>query len=242
MEKRAAMKKYFQRFPKWAVWMIVLGLPLLAAFGLGVLFIALGIWGLISYSRKPSDAQMDAWIEEDLKGLESHGLGKTGTDASDLVGEPVSVTGFRFWDLPNDTFMGFRKGKDNVQRFTPLEVVVINFTANQLLAYKAALDLTTGNPLNESTDEYFYRDVVSVSTKTENITVTLPGVSIPVQAKSAETFTLTTSGGTQVQVKLSDPDVIKAMGGGTIPKTRTERAIQTVRKMLREKKGSAAPA
>jgi hypothetical protein len=180
---------------------------------------------------------MDAWIDGDLKKLQVQGLSKTGTDPTDLVGEPVSVTGLRFWDLPNRTFMGFRKGNDGVLRFTPVEVIAINFTAHQLLVYKCALDLTTGNALNESTDEYFYRDVVSVSTKTENMSIALPGIAEPVQAKSAETFTLTTSGGTYVDVKLSDPDVIKAMGGGTIPKTRVEKAIQTVRKMLREKKG-----
>jgi hypothetical protein len=38
---------------------------------------------------------------------------------------------------------------------------------------------------------------------------------------------------------LRDPALIQKMGGGEIPTTTAERAIQTIRKMLREKKGAA---
>ena len=89
--------------------------------------------------------------------------------------------------------------------------------------------------LNESTDEYFYKDVVSVSTKTKSKSVEIEGTGA-VQLDSAETFELTTSGGTSVEVTLKDPSLIKMMGAGDIPTTRAEKAIQTVRKMLREKK------
>ena len=43
----------------------------------------------------------------------------------------------------------------------------MNFGQHQLLVYTCTIDITTGNTLHESADEYFYRDVVSVSTKTE---------------------------------------------------------------------------
>jgi hypothetical protein len=51
---------------------------------------------------------------------------------------------------------------------------------------------------------------------------------------------LTTSGGTHIDVVLRAPELIKQMGGGDIPTTRAEKAIQTVRKMLREKKSVPA--
>jgi len=103
------------------------------------------------------------------------------------------------------------------------------------LAYTCVLDFTTGKALNESTDEYFYKDVVSVSTKSESRTVNIPKLGT-LQLNTAETFTLTTSGGTSLSVLLRDPTLIEKMGGGEIPTTRAEKAIQTVRKMLREKK------
>ena len=138
--------------------------------------------------------------------------------------------------------MAFRTGKDKTFRFTPVDVTIVNFTQNQALGLSAAaLDLATGNALSERTDEYFYRDVVSVSTVTESANVRVSAKQV-VQAKAAETFKLTTSGGTSVKVTLSDPEFIKTVGGGgSIPKTRSDKAIQTVRKMLREKRGMRFP-
>jgi hypothetical protein len=186
---------------------------------------------------------MDAWIEEDIQKLHPQALNKSGTDPSVLVSEAVDVTGFVsdvVW--PQGTFVGYRTGKDKVFRHTPLDVTIVNFTQDQLLVFQCALDLTTGNALSEKTDEYFYRDVVSVSTVTESANIRVSADEV-VQAKAAETFKLTTSGGTYVKVTLNDLEFIKKMGGtGTIPKARSDKAIQTVRKMLREKKTSGVTA
>jgi len=254
-DKRSQIKKYFAKFPKWAVWSIVIGLPFLAAYGLGLIPIAIGIWGLVSHYQKPTDAEMDAWIQEDLKDLQARALSKTGLDRSELIGEPVMVYGPRFWKI-GGAEVGIKKGKDGVVRFIPLGVTVINFTPIQLVAYQCALDLTTSNPLSESTDEYFYRDVVSVSTQSKTMTwdkgvlgaKLAEGPLAPLmtagklQFNAAETFSLTTSGGTSIEVVLSDPTLIEKAGGGSIPTDMAEKAVQTVRKMLREKKAAAATA
>ena len=105
----------------------------------------------------------------------------------------------------------------------------------QIISYQCCLDLLTGNYLNESTDEYFYKDVVSIATKTESKTYSSDKFG-DVQLNAAETFVLTTSGGTSIEMVLRDPKLIEMMGGGNIPTTEAERAIQVVRKMLREKK------
>src|SRR3989442_14852515 len=252
-EKRSQIKKYFKKFPKWAVWMIVIGLPLIAAYGLGLIPIAIGIWGLVHYYQKPTDEQMDAWIQEDLKDLQARALAKTGIDQSELIGEPVMVYGPRFWNI-GGAEVGIRKGKDGVVRFMPLGVTVINFTPNQLVAYQCALDLTTGNPFSERTDEYFYRDVVSVSTQSESLT--LEGIDSKLskgplaalmvggklQLNAAEIFKLTTSGATSIKVFLRDPKLVERVGGGSIPTDTADKAGQTVRKMLREKKAISATA
>ncbi len=249
-DERSQIKKYFKKFPKWAVWMIIIGLPLLAAKFLGVIPIGLGIWGIVSYFQKPSDEQMDAWIQEDLKNLQTRALAKTGLDPSELVAEAVMVYGPRFWDI-GGAEVGIKKGKDGIVRFMPIGVTVINFTAHQLTAYQFALDLTTGNPLSERTDEYFYRDVVSVSTQSKtkswdkaeigtnalSVRQLLPLMSGgKLQFNAAELFTLTTSGGTSIEVVLRDPKLIESAGGGSIPTDMADKAVQTVRKMLREKK------
>jgi hypothetical protein len=242
-EKRAAIKKYFQPFPKWPIWFVVIGCLLFLAgtqvsnsvLVVGLIIIGLGALGIwMAVGKKPSDKEMDRYIEEDLETAKNKSLIKTSMDESELVGESVVVTGPRLWNTGGATIL-FKKGKDNRIRFTPINISVLHMTQNQIVSYQACLDLTTSNLLNESTDEYFYRDVVSVSTKTESRTFSSEKFGT-VQLNSAETFVLTTSGGTSVEAVLSDPKLIELMGGGEIPTTNAERAIQVVRKMLREKK------
>lgn len=250
MDKREQIKKYFKPFPKSAVWMIILGVPLTAAFGLGIILIILGVWRILSWRRRPSDRQVDEWIEDDLRGLEKRALERTGLDESELVSETVLLTGLRFWNI-GGAEVGIQKGRDDVIRFTPLGVTVLNFTEHQLVAFQCALDLMTGNPLSESTDEYFYRDVVSLSMKTESMTwdkamLSSAGLSKTplsdlmkhgkLQFNAANLVELTTSGGTSIEVVLDDPTLIESVGGGKIPTERADKAIQAVRKMLREKK------
>jgi hypothetical protein len=260
-DKASQIKKYFAPFPKWAIVVIIIGVLFLASQNaagifIGLAVIGLGIWGIYSWSQRPSDHQMDTWTKEGLKKLHERALEKMGLDQSELISEPVAVYGPRFWNIAGAE-VGVKKGKDGVVRFIPLGVTIINFTQNQLVAYQCALDLTTGHPLHESTDEYFYRDVVSVSTQSKSVTwdrVVLNTKAISkgplaklvvggkLQFNAAEMFVLTTSGGTSIEVVLRDPKLIESAGGGSIPTDMADKAVQTVRKMLREKKASSAQA
>lgn len=232
--KREAIKKYFKPFPTWTVWMIVIGLLLLMAHWAWILLVGIGIWGIYAWSGRPSDQEMDKYIEEDLSHAKKKSLQKLSMDESQLVGESVVVTGPRLWNTGGADIL-HKKGGDNTLRFTPINISVLNMTQHQIVSYQCCLDLTTGNYLNESTDEYFYKDVVSVATKTESKTYTLDKGGT-IQLNAAEVFALTTSGGTSVEIVLRDPKLIEMMGGGNIPTTEADKAIQVVRKMLREKK------
>jgi hypothetical protein len=242
---RASIEKYFMsKFPKWAIFLIVIGVIMLAGPVvvklIGLVLVAGGGFAIYNATQVASDADIDQWTQEDLNKLNKRSLDKMGIDASELVGEAVMITGPRLDKLGPAKF-GYRKGKDSVLRFTPVDSTLINFTPNQLLVYSCALDLITGNSVNEATDEYFYRDVVSVQTKSETVSINLPGLGPEFQGKQvngAEIFQLTTSGGTGARVVLREASLIQKMGGGEIPTTTAERAIQTIRKMLREKKGA----
>lgn len=244
---RASIEKYFtSKFPKWAIFLIIIGVLMLlgpvAAKVVGLLLVVAGGFAIYNSSKIASDAEIEQWTQEDLKKLNQRSLEKMGIDASEMVAEGVIITGPRLSNLGPAKF-GYRKGKDNILRFTPINSTIINFTQNQLLVYRCALDLISGNPVNEATDEYFYRDVVSVQTSSETVSVSLPGKQFQgLQLNAAETFKLTTSGGTSVSMALRDPSLIQKMGGGEIPTTTAERAIQTIRKMLREKKGAVVGA
>ncbi|MDX1905492.1 MAG: hypothetical protein SF053_00550 [Bacteroidia bacterium] len=206
-------------------------------------------------ASRPGDEQVDNWIQEDLNQLWVRALIKTHLDESATVRNPVMIIGPRLINTGGAPF-GVRKGKDNYIRYMPIGATIINFTQHQLVIYQCALDLTTSNPLAESTHEFFYRDIVSLETITESRTETsysfteqllaeIPLLKNLAQGKveqynSAETFILTTSGGTNVKVALSEKILVESVGGGTIPTHVSEQSIRAVRKMLREKKSGDA--
>lgn len=243
---RSAIVNYFKPFPTWAVVMIVIGVPLLFAKGFGLIFIAIGVIGIVLYSKgRPTDQQMDAWFEEEIKVLNERALKKIGVDAADCVAPAEAIYGPRVQNTGGAVVL-MRNGGDNMIRYTPVDFTVLNFGQDQLLCYQCSYDRTTGNPLAESTDEYFYRDVVSVSTKSETMQIQfstgLKGKQESVQLKTAESFVLTTSGGTAIHVFLKDEALLqlKATKGGQLPSTHSEKTIQSIRRMLRDKKGSGA--
>jgi hypothetical protein len=120
----------------------------------------------------------------------------------------------------------------------PVRFAVLGFAEHQLLAYMGVLDMITGNVLSEETEEFFYRDVVSVSTKTDSISYTYKGETR--QYNDTQTFVLTTSGATSIRVPLYSPSLAGILGGGEMPTTQADAAVAAVRAMLRQKK--AVPA
>ncbi|MEZ4773717.1 MAG: hypothetical protein R3D00_11090 [Bacteroidia bacterium] len=204
-------------------------------------------------ASRPSDEQYDSWVNEDLNQLWDRAMIKTNLDRSDCIRQPVMITGPRLFNI-GGAHVGVRKGKDDFIRFIPIGVTIINFTAHQLVIYQCAFDPTTSNSLAESTHEYFYQDIVSLETITESRTeksytfseqvlLEIPLLKGLAQGKveqynDAETFILTTSGGTNIRVALSERILAESVGGGSIPTHLSEQSIRAVRKMLREKKSN----
>jgi hypothetical protein len=129
------------------------------------------------------------------------------------------------------------------------------------VAYSCVLDLVTGSWTGESTDEFFYNDIASMSTKTEGLSsdrkswrllavplvavIRLIGVFVPMvktlfpsllaQFSSAEVFWLTSRSGESIKIFMRAPGLAQELSG-TIPTEKAETAIAAVRTMLRDKK------
>jgi hypothetical protein len=251
------IKTYFAPFPTPA--MLMAGGSIAAmcwwgasfAFGLWFFALAASAWPIVAWSRRPSDHEMDGWTDEIMTDLIPRSLEKSDLDPSETIRDPVSIVSPRLRDR-GGAFFGLTRGRDRQIRYTPIHATVINFTQHQIVIYQCALDLTTGKPLNEGVDEYFYHDVVSVATQSQSWTFTkeelghellsrCPGIKRAMtddslQLNSAETFVLTTSGATSVRVVLKDPQLIACLGGGELTTEGADQATKAVRKMLREKK------
>lgn len=236
--KRNMVRKYFAPFPTWALYALGFGILLLLIGGgasvLGILIAAIGGYGIYSdIQGRPSDQEIDKFLEDDFQQLNDKSLKKLGLDKSELVGETVTVPGPIVWPVGGISIgdIVYKKGNDGLARFGVYGFTCINFTDKLMGAYQCTFNFLKNVALNERTDEYFYKDVVSVSTKEESTTYALPNGEKLVHA---EKFALTVSSGDRVEVILRDPAIEKLTG--QIPTTRAEKAIQTIRTMLKEKK------
>jgi hypothetical protein len=262
-QARRQIGAYFAGFPHLLIGIMAVGVVILFAargplgysIGLGAILASGAVVVLWSKSQ-PSDEQMDLWLREDLEALKPRALAKANLLKEDTVRDSVVVIGFRYQNIGGAS-LGFRRGRDQRARFTPVDTTIINFTEHQLVIYQCVLDRTTGKPLNEGVDEYFYNDVVSVSTQSQAMTVELSevdrrlhsklselkesAVNGKLQVNGAEMFILATAGGTFVRVVLNDPIIIRGLGEGALPSEFADEAVQAVRKMLREKKAGSLP-
>jgi len=236
MSNKEQVKKYFDESEYWPFYLILIGIAALFAkyVMFGISLIVFGGAAIILMAQTiPTDSELDAILNSYVEKVKRLSLSKMGIDADDLIAESVHIIGVK-WDPPSGVMTAFKVGNDKVARYTPVNLIVLHFAPDQLLTYECTLDLFTGNPLNASTDEYFYKDVVSISTKTKSISKNIPNIG-QIQMDAAEIFTLSTSAGTSFEVFLRDPKLIDKLGGD-LPTTLAERTIQSVRKVLREKK------
>ncbi len=243
--KRKAIKKYFKPFPYWSILFILLGIVVFiigtqSSGGVAVAgIVSLAIGGLAIYASaggKPSDSQMDEYIKEDFERVNKQMLKKLGLDESELVAETQYVYG------PGEYKSGvadlWKVGSDLRCRYTPIGCTAIGFGEKQLVYFNCLLDLTTGNMLDVATDEYFYKDVVSASTKSMSTSFRFKNGQT-LQFDEAEVFTLTTSGGTAVTTALESRQLLQAKGvkSKEIELNSADKALQVIRRMLRDKKG-----
>jgi hypothetical protein len=85
--------------------------------------------------------------------------------------------------------------------------------------------------LNDSTDEYFYKNITRVGTKEESSNHILPNGE---KLISSEMFTLDVAGNREIYIVLSDP-AIEKFTGGQLPTSRAEKAVNAIKKLVREK-------
>ena len=178
----------------------------------GLLGVAGGIAILILLKKKVvTDAEYDNSVASMLGNMKERALDKLGVD-EDEVKEiaPISFDGYVYKGANK-----VKKGKDNLWRTNKYESVMLFFSQNEVHCYTYSFN-TTEKKQTESTDVYFYKDIVSVSTASDTISVLEQNVEY-------EYFKLTTAGGTALSVSLRDID-------------NAQRSINAMRALLKTKK------
>ena len=185
--------------------------------------------------RKISDEMFDEFKTKLLNNLvENTAPGKLDVHTSDLIMKSILITGPRIVKKGGASML-HHLGKDNIVRFNLINACVLLFSENQMLYFNCCFDLLTEKASLVSTEEFFYKDIVSTST--DNIETMYEDEEGKIQKlESADCFRVRTSGGTAVEVILSSPKLLEIWGGGVIATEYIEDAISKIRKVLREKK------
>jgi hypothetical protein len=245
---RKRLARYFKAFPLWAFVCLPVGIVLLAVDGLGI--IVLGLCGFVIYryfTARPTDQEVDRWLDEAKRGLQVKALAKLSLDESQVKGEILFLPAPRVQRTAG-VDVRMVKGKDGILRYNPVHFLLLFPCQHQFATYQCCYDRLSGNALQEETDEIFYKDIVSVSTKTDDktekdvVNVFIRGMG-NLHLTNSEEFVLTTSGGTSIEVFLSNEAIEKKAKGGKLSKSDAEKVVSCVRKMIREKKveESASP-
>lgn len=193
----------------------LLGTAFLGAAGIiiGLLLIAAGgAWIATQYSGIISDQDYDKGVASNVNNMKAKALNKLGLDESEVQEiEPIVIDGYKFSGASR-----FKKGEDNLWRTNMYEVAMLFFASNEVHCYKYAFSTTEAGAQSESTDVYFYQDIVSVSTQSREATA-------QGEKTNYEAFVLRTAGGNALDVAIRDVD-------------NAQRSINAMRQLLRQKK------
>ncbi|WP_040952026.1 hypothetical protein [Gorillibacterium massiliense] len=220
-------KKYFFQVKfTGQILIIILGAIMLFAPGVGKVFgiilIALGAYLIYAKIKgQPTDAEIDEIYAKEMEVGLQRALGKLGVDEDEVkLIDPIVIAGPSHKTI--STPVWHKHGKDGFWRSSNYETVILYFSEKQVYCYTYRFSII-GNEKNESTDEYFYKDIVSVSTSSEN--KEFRNANGRIQPVKYEEFKLTTSGGTSITCTIKD--------AGSV-----EKSIQGMKQLLREKKGA----
>jgi len=246
MNKREQIKNWFatQKYEKYnylypasvLIVALIMFLPGISIVPFIAIAIAIGLYLYMSnkikkYENLLSDTQMDNWLDEDIQAIiKDRPFDKLGISKDDLVSESMLVVGPIYWYVngfdQNDILA--KGGKDGFNRFSVWTVQLFMFTENYLCSYKCDYNWLKNTYINESTNEFFYKDVVSVKTDTVSSAHTLKDGQ---QMVHSEAFQLKLMGD-EVTVITNDA----SLKTSTAMTSKAEKAVQSIRVMLRDKK------
>lgn len=209
----------------------VIGLIIMCAVDVGVGVVGIIIGGLLGYVGwlVPSDSQIDRQAGDFLLQMDGKAFKKMGIDASEVsAAAPVKFWGYRFTypsylcDEANDR-CPWKVGGDNLVRSSEVVITGFYFGENSVYCYECTLSLVS-NAFKESTEEYFYRDVVSVKTETSDKPfIGSDGKENPRRRVRSESFIIRNMGGESRVFNVKRADEAEA-------------AVNSFRALLKQKK------
>ncbi len=127
------------------------------------------------YDARPSTEQMTEWLQEDLEVLKEKSLEKIALDETETIAESVILKGPIWWK-PRGTKIeeeDIQRGKTDAEEYlySHWNLMILHIAENSAAVYECLYAWSSDGRYSESTSEYFYEDIVRVSTFTEQLEV-----------------------------------------------------------------------
>lgn len=209
------------------------GLTQLVLIGL-IASLGVTIYRLVRYYTGPDDETVDAWLRDDINKLVDQSYHKLGIEKKEELSDPLVIISPVYWHVRGIDIkeVALHKGKDNMLRFSVYQITVFHLHEYILGAYLCQYNFLRGASLNEITNEYHYKDIVSVSTQEVSSNYHLPDGQKLIHAQE---FRLSVASGESIKVVIN-PDEIARNEKAELPPTGADKAVSVIRNMLRSKK------
>lgn len=181
------------------------------------------------YEARPSYEEMLSWLGEGVTRVEKESAEHLGL--SETTKDPVPVLGPLYFDnvdgiRPEEVL---RRKVGDAYFYSAYRLTVFQFTDQFLGSYQANYSMIRDVTTSEQTEEFFYRDVVSVKTHTESSNYTLKTGE---KLEHSKMFALAVSSGDRIAVVIDDPHIKVTPDLGS----QGDQAIANIRAMLRQYK------
>ena len=228
--------KYFQPDPnpKVIVVFAIIGILLLLfkawLWGIAAIVVA-GIIAFVLYSGKPSDSEIDAQRDTFMQTLKEQAIRKLGIDEEEAnIAEPLFLKGYMFGrsvlgDKANQKLCD-KRGSDGIWRSPECVLSVFFFTENEIHFYRKTVSLVSDS-FKEYTEEFFYKDIVSIKTDEIETPWIDPKTGIESQTYKSRhiSFMLRNTGGETTECSCSNTE-------------EADNAVNAMRNLVRQKKNA----
>lgn len=271
-KRPTAVRKYFIRTPPrvnevhQAIF-IAAALAVIVCFAAGGGYILLGLiaggglgrWGLTQYQAfktykaayalaepKPSDKQMDEWLEGDVEYIKRKAARKLRIntrlhpDGGDLMVPALAVVGVARAAEHHAPRTAVRWGADGNLRADHYTVLILMLTDKLISTYRCVVNFATGDLVLDEMREYHYSDIVGVSSRSiplsrpeqqlvDTVADTRTDISI------AHEFSLSITNGEALTVLTGFGGDFEASGSGSLVWRGNDHALRIIQAMVRSR-------
>lgn len=220
--------KYFKPKPalKPIVICAILGVLTLPV-GIGVVFLIAAVVLALPFFGKPTDQEIDKQAESFYAQVRGKALKKLGLEEEEVsIATPVEIWGYSFGksklgDKTNQSLLDV-EGKDGVWRSPEVVVSAFYFSENTVHFYSWVASLVSDS-FRETTDEIYYKDIVSVKMDSEQAPVYDKNGKETGKVAHFDSFALRNMGGESISCTVRDS-------------ADAEQAVNGMRALLKQKK------